>query len=154
MKHAKANIRGTVRRKAHPIDTKTTPQYRVTATWPDRTGHPLVYGTKDRARAKSVARGHADTGAHVTIEQHANYRWRTIAEYDGPAIIAAREAERRAAEEAAAARAKAELAARAQARRAAVQAARDRAQAAALMVQPPVPRSPQQRTARHTAGQR
>lgn len=136
-------------------------EYRVTATWPARTGRSLVYRTADRARARAVARGRAADGAHVTIEEHQEYGvYRTIAVLDGPALLAARvAAERdaavtaRAAQEATDARLRAEQADRAQERREYIRRARERAQAAALMVQPPVPR-PDRRTARHTAGER
>lgn len=155
MRTAKSNARGKSRRQHKPQSTKSTRSFRVTATWAERTGKPLVYETQDRARARGVARGHADLGAFVVVDEHVSFgTYRRLYEIDGPAIVAEREAKQRAAELAEDARIRAELHRRAEARRAAVTAQRDRAQAAALMVQPPVPRNPAQRGARHTAGGR
>jgi hypothetical protein len=156
MKHAKANIRG-----GHKHTPRTSGgnhnfrEYKITGTWPDRPDRPTVKTSRDRAQAKRAARDMADLGAYVVAEIHERHGlWRVLYEIDGPAIVAKREAEQRAAELAEDERIRAELHRRAEARRAAVEAQRDRAQAAALMVQPPVPRTPAQRGARHTAGQR
>lgn len=156
MKHAKANITGKRRHAARPARaTKSVRSYRVTAIWPTATGRPLVYGTQDKAKARKVARGHAADGAYVVIEEHISYgTYRVVDEIDGPALLARATAAERAKQEAADARVRAELAARAAQHRTDVRIARDRAQAAALMVQPPVPRTPAQRFARHTAGGR
>lgn len=146
----------TWHRPARTGDSKAPtrhPAYRVTGTWPaPRAG--AQYHAPDRAKARKIARQWADAGAVAVIEKSKGFEWRQVEVIDGPALAAAREAEQRATAEAEAARIKAELARRAAEHRAAIQAQRDRAQAAALMVQPPVPRTPQQRTARHTTGRR
>jgi hypothetical protein len=143
------------KRKARPQSVKSPRTYRVTGTWPDRTGRPARYEAADKPAARRIGRSWAEQGAHVVIEEHVSFgTYRIVTEYDGPALIADRAATQRATQEAADTRVRAELAARAAQRRAEVAAARDRAQAAALMVQPPVPRNPTDRRARHTAGGR
>jgi hypothetical protein len=142
------------RRTNRMTDRVNVGGYRVTATWPGA-GQPEIRSTTERAQVKRWTRELAEAGAHVTVTQHTGHgAWRTLREVDGPALVAERQAAERARQEAEAARIAAELRRRAEARRAAITAARDRAQAAALMVQPPVPRGPGQRTARHTAGSR
>lgn len=155
MRNAPGAAAGGHKRKARgKASIKSARDYRVTCTWPRQAGRTLVFDVQDRARARKIGREWADKGAHVTVAEHISFgTYRVVAEYDGPALIADRVATARAAQEAADARQRAELAARAAQRQADIRAARDRAQAAALMVQPPVPRGQQQR-ARHTAGGR
>lgn len=158
----RAGAGGHQRRNRGQAAIKSTREYRVTATWPEGTGQPLVYGTRDKAKARKVGRTHAEAGAYVTIEEHVEFgTYRLVQTVDGPAMAAEREAAdraaadaARAAEEAAHGRVRAELARRAAQRRAEVHAARDRAQAAALMRQPDHVLPAAQQRARHTAGGR
>jgi hypothetical protein len=154
MRNAPGAAAGGHKRKARPQSVKSPRTYRVTGTWP-APRRPARYEAADRPAARKIAREWAADGAVAVIEEHVSFgTWRVVAEYDGPALIADRAATARATQAATDARVRAELTRRAQERQEGMRAARDRAQAAALMVQPPVPRAASQRTARHTAGGR
>lgn len=146
---------GHQRKNRGTHSAKSAREYRVTCTWPRQPDKVVRFDVPDRARARKIGREWADKGAYVTVAEHVSFgTYRVVAEYDGPALIAERAATARATQEAADARVRAELARRARERQEGMRVARDRAQAAALMVQPPVPRPASQRTARHTAGGR
>ncbi|MFF9262022.1 MULTISPECIES: hypothetical protein [Streptomyces] len=140
-------------RRPRPTDrTKNVTGFRLEASWNTRPDLPVVIKTPDRKRVYAKARELAAQGAYVIVQEHLGWdRWRTLDEYDGPALAAQQRAADRAAVE--------------QARRAAQEAeqrlaeaeARDAEQAryARLMVRPPVARDATGRvTARHTAGGR
>jgi hypothetical protein len=142
----------TFHRKARTVDAKNVTAYRVEASWDARPNHPIVIRTPDRRRAYSKARGWSAQGAYVIVQEHLGWdRWRTLDEFDGPALAT----EQRAAERAAVEDAR-RLAREAEERLAAAEA-RDQETAAMerLMTRPPVPRNATGRvTARHTAGER
>jgi hypothetical protein len=149
-----ASAGGHKRKPRGQTSVKSAREYRVTCTWPRQPDKIVRFDVPDRARARKIGREWADKGAHETVAEHQQFgTYRVVAEYDGPALIADRAATARATQAAADARVRAELTRRAQERQEGMRVARDRAQAAALMVQPPVPRAQQQR-ARHTAGGR
>ncbi|MGW6518571.1 hypothetical protein [Streptomyces sp. NPDC054962] len=140
-------------RRPRPTDrTKNVKSYRVEASWNHRPDLPVIVKTADKRHAYRAARELAAKGAYVIVQEHAGWdRWRTLDEFDGPALAAEqRRAERAAVEEARRTAEEAE-------RRLAVEEERDRQTAAMerLMVRPPVPRDATGRvTARHTAGAR
>jgi hypothetical protein len=161
MKRQPGNAKGH-KHTSRNTDQRNHKHWRITATWPDRPDRPAIRTNPDKAATRRIAQQLADSGAYVVVERHLNHSAYAPAwEIDGPAIVAAREAAAKA-EADAAMRAEIDRAAEARLaaereeirRKAVTQARRDRASAAALMVQPPVPRTPQQRGARHTAGER
>ncbi|MEV6074375.1 hypothetical protein AB0L80_04550 [Streptomyces sp. NPDC052069] len=143
------------RRRAKATDrTKNTNGFRITGSWDDRPDRPAVKPTSDRKAARRIARDMADQGAYVVVEVHRGYgQWATWFEVNGPARLAGRlaaaaeqrarvEAQRRAAEQADAAR-----------RTAAEQSERDLDTLARMMVRPPVAREQcGRRDARHVTG--
>lgn len=143
----------TFHRKPRTVDTtKNVNGYRVEASWNTRPDKPVVIKTPDRKRAYRKARTWADQGAYVIVQAHLGWdRWKTVAEYDGPALAAQRAADDQAAIE------DARRAAREAEQRLADAEARDAEHAtlARLMTRPPVARDATGRvTARHTAGAR
>ncbi|MFF4118987.1 hypothetical protein ACFY0P_36840 [Streptomyces sp. NPDC001714] len=141
------------RRKARPSDrTHNVNSFRVEGSWNDRPDRPAATKTPDKRKAYRIARTWAADGAYVIVQEHAGWdTWKTLDEFDGPALVAEhRRAQRAAVEEA---RQRAEEAER----RLADAEERDRETAALerLMMCPPVPRDATGRvTARHTAGAR
>lgn len=135
------------RRTANTGDkTRNTAAFRVTASWDSRPDRPAIRPTSDKAAARRLAAEFADSGAYVVIERHkSGAQWRTVAELDGPALVAERlaaEAEQHAAERRRAA----------EKRRAAVDKAEHGRELAALerlMVRPPGNRDAR---ARHITG--
>ncbi|MFJ2017222.1 hypothetical protein [Streptomyces nodosus] len=77
------------RRTARTSDrTKNVTGYRVEASWNTRPDLPVVIKTPDRKRAYRKARQWAAEGAYVIVQAHEGWdRWRTLDEYDGPAIV-------------------------------------------------------------------
>lgn len=118
----------TYRKKHKPSDhTRNDRAFRVVASWNHSPDEPQYAHTSDRAKARRIIRQWTEQGAYVIWYERAGFEWRTVREYDGPALLA----ERRAAEQ--------------------IEADRDRL--ARLMVRPPVARDATGRTtARHTAG--
>lgn len=138
--------------------TRNSRAYRVTASWDQRPDRPAIRYSSDRHAALRIAREYAEQGAYVIVEQHRGHGdWRTVREFDGPALLAEQQATERAEAERAARerRFDAEFAAQADqnARAHAVDAARALDCAARLMVRPPVARDTAGRaTARHITG--
>lgn len=130
------------RRKAVPTDrTKNVTSWRVEASWDHRPDAPVVIRTSDRKRARRKVTELADKGAYVIFQEHEGWdRWRTVREVDGAALLAERDAEQ-------AAREQAEQGARR--RRLAAEAARD---ARALMSPPAIVRPENRQRARHITG--
>ncbi|CAM3741153.1 MULTISPECIES: hypothetical protein [Streptomyces] len=146
------------RRRAVPGDhTPNTRGYRVTASWDARPDRPAIRSTPDKAKARRMAREYAEQGAYVILEEHKGRdQWRTLREYDGPAMAAERrEAElaerRRAAEQAAAERA-ARLEQQAADRRRRRLAAEATTHARELMSPPAIVRPEHRQRARHVTG--
>ncbi|MBZ6258155.1 hypothetical protein KVH22_21805 [Streptomyces olivaceus] len=142
--------------------TRNEKSFRVTATWPDRPDRPAIRITSDRAKMRRIANEFADQGAYVIVQRARGFQWRAVDALDGPARLAAAEAEHRQqlATEAAAARTArldAEIAAQAAHRdhHRALDEAAEHEHLARLMTRPPVMRNATGRpTARHTAGER
>ncbi|MFF7146068.1 hypothetical protein ACFZB5_33545 [Streptomyces nodosus] len=134
-------------RKARSNDrTHNVNGYRVEASWHSRPDLPVVIKTADRKHAYRKARQWAAEGAYVIVQAHQGWdRWRTLDEFDGPALAAELQAaERTAIEDARRA---------AQAAEDRIRAEAERASLARLMVRPPVMRDATGRvTARHTTG--
>jgi hypothetical protein len=142
------------RRRAVPGDhTPNSRGYRVTASWDARPDRPAIRITPDKAAARRLARQFAEQGAYVILEEHrGRNEWRTVREFDGPAIVAAAraaaEAARRAADRAEAERAAQQLAARRRHRLAAEAATHARE----LMTPPAIVRPEHRQRARHITG--
>ncbi|AVH58406.1 MULTISPECIES: hypothetical protein [Streptomyces] len=138
-------------RKARTVDTtKNVTAYRVEASWNTRPNAPVVIKTADKRRAYSKAREFANQAAYVIVQEHQGWdRWRTLDEFDGPALDAERRrAERAAVEDARRAAEEAEQRLAAAEQRDAEQAALAR-----LMSRPPVAREQSgRREARHVTG--
>ncbi|MFJ6707007.1 MULTISPECIES: hypothetical protein [unclassified Streptomyces] len=74
--------------------TMNTSGYRITGTWPTRSGRPAVKPTQDKRARDRIARNMADAGAHVVVEEHLGHGvWGVLYELDGPAEAAARRQE-------------------------------------------------------------
>ncbi|MGA5354022.1 hypothetical protein ACPCJU_16855 [Streptomyces thermodiastaticus] len=183
-RNAKHPDRPGYRRRAVAGDhTPNTRGYRVTASWDARPDRPAIRNTPDKAAARRMAREYAEHGAYVILEEHrGRNKWRTLAELDGPAILAEQRAEQALAAEGhpptpsnyrpgepdrhrtwldwMRARAEAERRAAEQAERERVEAERRRQRLAAearqtareLMTPPSIVRPEAQRRARHVTG--
>lgn len=140
------------RRPSTADSTHNVTAYRVEASWDKRPDEPVVFRTPDKRKAYRSARELADKAAYVIVQEHTGWdTWRTLDEFDGPALAT----ERRTAERAAVDQAR--RTAQEAERRLAEAEARDAEHAALarLMTRPPVPRDATGRvTARHTAGAR
>ncbi|MEU8950922.1 hypothetical protein [Streptomyces sp. NPDC048489] len=141
------------KRRASTADTThNISAYRVEASWDNHPDKPVIFRTPDKRKAYRSARDLAAKAAYVIVQEHTGWdRWRTLDEFDGPALAAEQRAAERAAVEDARHRAR-----EAEERLAAAEA-RDQEISAMerLMVRPPVARDATGRvTARHTAGAR
>ncbi|MFD8216188.1 hypothetical protein ACFV2U_21180 [Streptomyces sp. NPDC059697] len=141
------------RRKAKASDrTHNVNSYRVEGNWHERPDRPAATKTPDKRKAYRIARAWAADGAYVIVQEHTGWdTWKTLDEFDGPALLAEQRREQREAVE------DARRTAEESERRIAAAEERDRETAALerLMVRPPVPRDATGRvTARHTAGAR
>ncbi|MDX3214545.1 hypothetical protein PV318_03165 [Streptomyces sp. ME02-6991-2B] len=78
------------RRPATGADrTKNHTGYRVTASWDTHPDRPAIRHTTDKRKARRIADEYADQGAYVVLDEHTGYgAWRTIREYNGPALLA------------------------------------------------------------------
>lgn len=138
------------RRKASTRDhTRNDRAFRVEASWNHSPDRPQFAHTSDKAKVRRIARQWTEQGAYVIVSKRDGYQWRTVDEYDGPALAAERRtAERTAVEQA-------RLAAQAAEQRlaAAEQAEAEHDALARLMARPPVARDATGRAAaRHRTG--
>ncbi|MEU8721488.1 hypothetical protein [Streptomyces antimycoticus] len=94
-RNAKHPDRPGYRRRAVPGDhTPNSRGYRVTASWDARPDRPAIRITPDRKKARRMARDYAGQGAYVILDEHRGRDlWRTLAELDGPALLAEQHAE-------------------------------------------------------------
>lgn len=152
MNRSKHPERPPHRRKPTNGDTtRNRTAYRIEASWNDRPDRTVVKITPDKAAARRHAQQRVEQGAYVILQQRDGFHWRTIAEYDGPALAANTSQEAAHAREAAQQPPQAAQGPRDAERRAARrEAALDRLNR--LMVMPPVPRDTTR--ARHTTGGR
>ncbi|MGW4602710.1 hypothetical protein ACWENS_05470 [Streptomyces sp. NPDC004532] len=73
--------------------TKNVTNYRVEASWDTRPDHPVIVRNPDRKHVYRKAREWADQGAYVIVQRHSGWdTWETLDEFDGPAIVAERQA--------------------------------------------------------------
>lgn len=89
------NARAPHKRKARPISSIATPdRYRLEGSWNDRPDRPATTTTSDRKKARALARKWAAAGAYVIVQENTGWHvWRTLEEFDGPALLAERHAE-------------------------------------------------------------
>jgi hypothetical protein len=133
--------------------TRNRTAYRIEASWNDQPDRTVVKVTPDKKAARRLAQQRVDQGAYVILQQRDGFHWRTIAEYNGPALAAERREEaawhaRQAAQERAAARQAAQDAEAREKRAQRREAVLDHL--AHVMATPPTPRDATR--ARHTAG--